>query len=79
MLPRINKFQQLDVFHKPVRVVSDDEKMWIITLYPISTMQKIAVNNLVCIEIGAREGDIISFRSNQTDTYRYVTGRYPLI
>jgi DNA-directed RNA polymerase subunit H (RpoH/RPB5) len=79
MFPRIYNFEQMDIFHRPAKILNHEEREYIITLYPISTMRTISNDDIICIEIGAREGDIISIRNNNTDTYRLVVGRKPLV
>ena len=79
MLPRIYNFEQLDVFNKPAKILNDEEREYVITSYPLSTMHTISNDDIICIQLGAREGDIICIRNNNTDTYRLVVGRKPLI
>jgi DNA-directed RNA polymerase subunit H (RpoH/RPB5) len=79
MLPRIYNFEQMDVFHRPAKIVSDEEREFVISIYPLSSMRTIYNNDIICVELGAIEGDIICIRNNNTDTYRYVVGRYPLV
>lgn len=79
MLHRIYNFEQLDIFHTFAKILSDHERDYIVTLYPISSMRTISVDEIICIEVGAKEGDIIYIRNNKTDKYLYVVGRYPLL
>jgi DNA-directed RNA polymerase subunit H (RpoH/RPB5) len=79
MLPRIYNFEQLDVFHRPAKILNEDEREYVINSYPLSTIRTISNDDIICIELGAREGDIICIRNNNTDTYRLVVGRKPLI
>ena len=79
MLPSFHKFQELDVFERPARILTEDERDFILQIYSRLSMQTISIEDSLCIELGAREDDIICIRNNNTDTYRTVVGRYPLI
>jgi hypothetical protein len=79
MLPSFHKFQELDVFEKPTRILTDDERSFILQIYSRLTMKTISIDDDLCIELCAHEDDVICIRSNNTDTYRIVVGRYPLV
>lgn len=79
MLPTMNKFQQLDVFERPARILTGSEKEYILSLYPRISIQTISIDDWLCIELGAIENDIICIRDHNTDIYRRVIGRYPLL
>ena len=79
MLPRIWNFEQMDVFHRPAKILSDEEREYIVSIYPLSTMCTISNDDVICVELGARDGDVICIRNNYTDTYRLVVGRKPLL
>ena len=79
MLPVIHKFQQYDVFSRPAKILTNDDKEIVMSMYHRSNIQKILIDDWLCIQLRAQEDDIICIRDCNTDIYRLVIGRYPLL
>ena len=79
MLPVVHKFQKYDVFSRPAKILTNDDKEIVMAMYHRSNIQKILIDDWLCIQLGAQEDDIICIRDYNTDIYRLVIGRYPLL
>jgi hypothetical protein len=79
MLSSNYKFQKLGVFQRPIRLLMDNEKEYILSLYPSGMMLKILIDDDMCTKLMAKEDDIISIRDNNTDIYRLVVKNVSVI
>jgi hypothetical protein len=66
-------------FSRPAKILTNDDKEIIMSMYYRSNIQKILIDDWLCIQLGAQEDDIICIRDNNTDIYRMVIVRNSIL
>jgi len=73
MLSVKHKFYQPHPLDKPIKLLTEDEKKDILEIYyRFTRIHNILINDPICIELGAKEDDIIAIRNKTSETYRLV-------
>ena len=81
MLYSPHNFHTIDLFKRPARLLTDNEKKDLLSYAysSLKNMHTISIDDWVSIQLGAKEDDIICIRHHHNDIYRLVVSRQPLI